>query len=594
MENNITAQKNKMSIIGIIPQYPQHSRHNIYAKIKMPPVGIISVLSQVCHDQKFKEVYAIDENNYKGPRDFTGMPDHNFLQQREPVKIALFYGGMSNAIPRMYSVAQQYKNFGAITIAGGSHVDALPAEALKSGIDIVVHGEGEKTIQEILDKIVNNGEVSLDGKVLASIKGISILDENEKVLFTGEKEPLRDLDSLEDVDLTLIKYLDKRWTAIPVNRGRGCNWDCEFCVVNKQYGKYKASSVEKALRQIIKYSDLEYKDFFFTDDNFAQNVMETIELCKMIGDYKKKFKKKVELTVQVRTEVAENAELIEAMKFAGVTTLAIGYESPINEELKSMKKGVTVEKLVERSRALAKHFYLHGMFIFGYPTFRDAQYCSPLTLEERASAYERFFKKAQIDSIQVLNAVPLPGSQLRAKLEEEKRILPLEMVGWDKYDGLFLCYDPTPEGLNAYDLQYLPRIVMQKWYLGNFLNRRLNYGRWMNWAYNATIGFPILFGLYYSKRFIRNLIEKRRERNITEAKESLLPKRNIFSTPLVNTWDDIKRRWRNLFIKTYGGGIARRWLQEYRKSDYETKLKEFFSKNSHGSVDRGSSIRQEQ
>jgi hypothetical protein len=259
-----------------------------------------------------------------------------------------------------------------------------------------------------------------------------------------------------------------------------------------------------------------------------------------------------------------------------------------------MHKGVTVEKLVERSRELAKHFYLHGMFIFGYPRFSDSPCCSPLALREKAQAYERFFKKAQIDSIQVLNAVPLPGSRLRAKLEQEQRILPLEMVGWDKYDGLFLCYDPTPEGLDAYDLQNLPRIVMKKWYLGNFLNRRLNYGRWMNWAYNATIGFPILFGLYYSKRFIRNLIEKRRARNITEERESLLPTRNIFSTPLVNTWDDIKRRWRNLFIKTYGGGIARRWLQEYRKSDYETKLKEFFSKNSHGSVDRGSSIRQEQ
>ncbi|MCG6537574.1 MAG: hypothetical protein L7F78_23375, partial [Syntrophales bacterium LBB04] len=64
----------------------------------------------------------------------------------------------------------------------------------------------------------------------------------------------------------------------------------------------------------------------------------------------------------------------------------------------------------------------------------------------------------------------------------------------------------------------------------------------------------------------RNLFEKRRERNMAEKRESLLPERNIFYTVLVHTWDDIKRRWRNLFIKTYGGGIARRWLQEYRKA----------------------------
>ena len=53
----------------------------------------------------------------------------------------------------MFSVARQYKGFDAITIAGGSHVDALPQEALFSGIDIVVHGEGEETIIELLTRI---------------------------------------------------------------------------------------------------------------------------------------------------------------------------------------------------------------------------------------------------------------------------------------------------------------------------------------------------------------------------------------------------------------------------------------------------------
>jgi hypothetical protein len=74
-----------------------------------------------------------------------------------------------------------------------------------------------------------------------------------------------------------------------------------------------------------------------------------------------------------------------------------------------------------------------------------------------------------------LNAVPLPGSALRGKLEAEKRILPLETVGWDKYDGCFLCYDPTPEGLDAYELQTLPRILMKKWYFGNSVVGWLNY-----------------------------------------------------------------------------------------------------------------------
>ncbi len=130
---------------------------------------------------------------------------------------------------------------------------------------------------------------------------------------------------------------------------------------------------EKALRQVIKYTDLGYKDFFFTDDNFAQNPDEAIALCRAIGDYKRKFRKKIDMIVQVRTEVAENDALIEAMRWAGVTTLAIGYESPINEELRAMRKGVTVEKLIARSKKLSNYFYLHGMFIFGYPANKNAR-----------------------------------------------------------------------------------------------------------------------------------------------------------------------------------------------------------------------------
>ena len=160
--------KKELTIIGIIPQYPKHSQHNIYAKIKMPPVGILSVISQINNHLHCKEVYAIDENNYNGPQDFIGLPDHSFLQTRQPAQLALFYGGMSNSIPRMFTVAGQYKGFGAITIAGGSHVDALPQEALHSGIDIVVHGEGEETITELLAVLVDNGGVALNRTGLAA------------------------------------------------------------------------------------------------------------------------------------------------------------------------------------------------------------------------------------------------------------------------------------------------------------------------------------------------------------------------------------------------------------------------------------------
>lgn len=564
--------KNDLTVIGIIPQYPRHSQNNIYAKIKMPAVGILAVMSQMARHPRCKNVYAIDENNYGGPLTDQKLPDHCILQARQPAHLALFYGGMSNSIPRLFTLARQYQGFGAITIAGGSHVDALPEEALRSGIDIVVHGEGEKTIIELLSVLaLDDGGSALNRAGLAAVSGISFLDETGAYIFTGPREPIRDLNDLADTDLTLVKFLKEKWSAIPINRGRGCNFNCEFCVVNKQYGKYKSASVATALRQLIKYADLGYRDFFFTDDNFAQNPAEAILLCDAIADYKRKFKKKIDMIVQVRTEAADNDALIKAMRRAGVTTLAIGYESPMDEELRAMHKGVTVEKLIARSQILSNYFYLHGMFIFGYPANKSSRVNNGITIRERADAFKTFFKKAKIDTIQLLNAVPLPGSELRTRLDQEGRLLPLSLVGWDKYDGLFLCYDPRPDGLNPDDLQIMPKLLMKKKYLGGFLNRKFNYGNWLNWVYLATVGFPIQFVVFYSRRFIRHFVERRRALHASLRDE---PISALFTVPLGNAWGDIKRTWRNLFVKTYAGVITKRWFKEYRRSEYINTLRQ--------------------
>ena len=564
--------KKDLTIIGIIPQYPRHSQNNIYAKIKMPPVGILSVLSQITHHPRCKNVYAMDENNYGGPLTDQNLPDHLCLQTDKPAHLALFYGGMSNSIPRMFTLARQYQDFGTITIAGGSHVDALPEEALHSGIDIVVHGEGEETITELLAVLAtDNGGVAMNLPGLSSVSGISFLDAAGACVFTGRRQPICDLNDLADPDLTLVKFMKKRWSAIPINRGRGCNFNCEFCVVNKQYGKYKSASAETALRQLIKYSDLGYKKFFFTDDNFAQKPDEAILLCNAICDYKRKFRKKIDIIVQVRTEAAENDALIEAMRRAGVTMLAIGYESPIDEELQAMHKGVTVEKLIARSRKLSDTFYLHGMFIFGYPANTLSKTGAGITIRNRADAFKSFIKKARIDTIQLLNAVPLPGSELRARLEREGRLLPLSMAGWDKYDGLFLCYDPRPDGLDPDDLQNMPKLLMKNQYLGGFLSRKLNYGNWLTWVYLATIGFPIQFVVFYSQRFVRNVMEQHKMR---KALRHDAPAYTLFTVSLADAWGDIKRRWRNLFVKTYAGAIMKRWFKEYRDSQYMNTLRQ--------------------
>ena len=149
--------------------------------------------------------------------------------------------------------------------------------------------------------------------------------------------------------------------------------------------------------------------------------------------------------------------------------------------------------------------------------------------------------------------------------------MPLSMAGWDKYDGLFLCYDPRPDGLDPDDLQIMPKLLMEKKYLGGFLSRKLNYGNWLNWVYLATIGFPIQFTIFYSRWFARYFLERRKTKNTLRLD---LPIRTLFTVPLANSWKDIKRKWRNLFVKTYAGAIIKRWFKEYHRSEYINTLRQ--------------------
>jgi radical SAM superfamily enzyme YgiQ (UPF0313 family) len=116
------------------------------------------------------DVEVIDENNYRfpGPADGHGAPDHAAQQALRPADAVGFYGGLSCTIPRLLAVAPFYQSKGVFTLGGGQHLDALPADALNAGLDVVVNAEGELTVREVLE--AREAEHGLDG-----IAGVTFL-----------------------------------------------------------------------------------------------------------------------------------------------------------------------------------------------------------------------------------------------------------------------------------------------------------------------------------------------------------------------------------------------------------------------------------
>lgn len=511
----IDLSKKRYRLRIVVPAYPAFNVYSFIAK-KTTALGPVCVASVVNKMERWN-VEVIDENNLRryGPRSDLGGADQEFLQRIRPADVVGLYGGLTSTIPRLYNVARFYKDKGVVTIAGGQHfVQENIAEALSSGIDYVVIGEGEETIKELLSAFENRADV-------AKIKGIAYMS-NGRIVYTPEREPLTDFDNLPLPDFSLVRYANIK--LYPIERIRGCGMDCEFCTVK---GKPRFASAERMLES-IKFL-LETKDarhFFVVDDLFGQQRDETIRLCNMLRDYQKDIGRRLDFTVQIRLDKAKDSPLLSAMRQAGINSVAIGFESPIDEELKAMNKRLSSNDMISLIRIFHKFgFLVHGMFIFGYP-LQDVNLKIPASL--RIKQFKNFIKKSRLDTIQVLLPVPLPGTELRDRLQRENRIYPIEDLGWEYYDGNFPLFVPDAP-MSSEEIHIAIRKIMSKFYQFKYM---------------------FLLGL------------------------------NIFSFPALifflhnisSGWRKWYRPWRNYLVRFGGWITVKKWSIAFKKDKFSQRL----------------------
>ncbi len=500
----------------VAPAYPAF---NVYSGIarQTTALGPLNVATVISHMEGW-DVEMIDENNYRkyGPADESGRPDHATLQLIRSVDVLGLYGGLSSTIPRLFEIAEFYHAQGVITIAGGQHFcgDNI-ADALDHGIDYVVLGEGEESIQALLTAITLNED---PGKVA----GIAFKRDGQ-VIQTAQRPPLTHFDHLPLTDYSLLRYAKVK--VYPINWVRGCGMDCEFCTVK---GKPRPSSAERVVEQIAALVESRNaRTFFIVDDLFGQRRVEALRLCRLLADYQAAIRGKLDITVQIRLDRARDTELLTAMRAAGINTVCIGFESPIPEELAAMNKKVKPEEMLALTKIFHQAgFLVHGMFIFGYP-MPDGVHLST-TPEQRVRHFRRFIQKARIDTIQILLPVPLPGTELTARLDAQHRIFPRDIIGWDYYDGNFPLFQPDPPMTPEQMLICLRRIM----------------GRFYRFRYMFAIALNIL--IFPSMVF------------------------SVFRLQV--GWRRWYRSWRNS-IRRFGGWIImQHWLSAFKRGRFIDKL----------------------
>jgi radical SAM superfamily enzyme YgiQ (UPF0313 family) len=439
----------------IIPLFPEVV--NIFSNQaeKTTPLGPIMVATSANKIWGLR-VEVTDLNNYKGPRNTEGFPDHEVLQRERFASVVGIYCGLTSTTEHVFELAKFYKDQGAVIIAGGWHTHFCFEEALRNNIDIVVHGDGEMVIQDILNALMKKETISV-------IPGISFLENGQPktnlVCMSSASKPdqvsleVENLSHLPYPDFGLLRYV-KKLKTYPISGIRGCRGKCEFCSVR---GEPRWADAEHLFNSVSFLVDTRgAKKFFIVDDRLddEKNIKGTLKFFQLIAD---KYGNSLQFSVQIRLSAATNTILLETMKRAGVKTVFIGFESAIDAELKAMRKGYPApELMIKWARIFRKYFWVHGMFMFGWPGG-----ISNLSVEEIIECYKRLIHEAGINSLQVLKTIPIVGTPLRARLELEGKLFSLEVVPWKYYDGNFPCF--KPDNMTLEEFHNAP-IKIMKWF----------------------------------------------------------------------------------------------------------------------------------
>ncbi|SDM47894.1 B12-binding domain-containing radical SAM protein [Halarsenatibacter silvermanii] len=421
-----------MEIKDVVLIEPESPGYNFFSSVQMPLLGL-PILGAILQQMGLNvKIYC--EN-------FSSI-DWNRIKQADIIGLTV----LTLLAPRAYELAQKIKevNPRAKIIMGGVHVSMLPEEALNHGADIVVRGEGENIIRNLIQALAGKNDIE-------DVAGISYC-KNGKIHHNKEAEKPVDLGKIPAPDFSLIENY-KEIPYIPYQTSRGCPHNCEFCSVVEMFGRNvrdrPPAQVIKDLKSIKKTPAQKDKHVFIVDDNFSANIKRARDLLQKLSD----SNLEMEWSTQEEVLVHKKEEILDLMAKTGCKRLHLGIESVNPDALEEYQKPQSrsdIYKAVEKIKK--RDISVHGMFVLG------ADNDTARTIRETMQAAVNL----DLETAQFFVLVPPPGTELFRRLKEEGRLLIEEMSDWKFFDGQHVVFEPNNLAPTA--LQKLQIKAFKKFY----------------------------------------------------------------------------------------------------------------------------------
>ncbi len=240
---------------------------------------------------------------------------------------------------------------------GGVHPSLMTEQTAASElVDIVVKGEGEETLVELVRHLQRK-------EALDSVKGICYKVDG-RVVCTAPREFL-DIEKLELPAYHLVdmnKYSTPELfssstgdTKIPFMTSRGCSFRCNYCY-NLSYNErtFRGMTPQKVIEQISEIAErYNTSNIFLLDDNFFNMPRRVRDICDLL------VKNRLDITlhnVNVRANyiVKSEPEFLDFLYGVGFRKLFVGCESGSDEILKMICKDTSRDHIITANRKLAK------------------------------------------------------------------------------------------------------------------------------------------------------------------------------------------------------------------------------------------------